>query len=268
MEDNFFKIDLESYFERIGYKGKSSSPSLDTLFEIHLAHAKSIPFENLDILLGKSISLELQDIEKKLVIGNRGGYCFEQNILFAHVLERLGFKLTRLAARVHYKTNKLLPRTHMSLLVECNGSFWIADVGFGGHGLLWPILLEDNQKSVHFGWQYRVLRQNQHWLLQLFENNSWTSLYSFSLEPQELVDYKIANYYVSTHPDSLFTKTLIVQSLSADLRKFLRNKSLTLINPYFTRTRQLNDNNELLEVLKQDFGLFFAPNTTFRYNED
>src|SRR5438093_5316594 len=102
---------------RIEYAG-SLAPSRQTLDALHLAHATHIPFENLDVLLGRPIRLDLDGLQAKLVRGRRGGYCFEQNLLFAAVLERLGFRVTRLAARVRYGTTRLLPRTHMLMKVD------------------------------------------------------------------------------------------------------------------------------------------------------
>src|SRR4029434_8767102 len=95
---------------------------------------------NLDILLGRPIKLDVESLERKLIDGRRGGYCFEQNLLFSAVLEQLGFKVTRLMARVRYRTTALLPRTHMAVLVDlADGKKWIADVGFGADGLLLPV---------------------------------------------------------------------------------------------------------------------------------
>src|SRR5262245_42788003 len=95
------EIDLDGYFDRIGHRG-ARHVGLELLRELHFAHSTSIPFENLDILLGRTISLELDRLQAKLVTGRRGGYCFEHNTLFAAVLEQLGFSLTRLAARVRF----------------------------------------------------------------------------------------------------------------------------------------------------------------------
>src|SRR5262245_17149912 len=95
------KVDVGSYAARIGYAG-DMAPTLETLKALHFAHSTSIPFENLDILMGRPISLELDWLQAKLIAGRRGGYCFEQNAYFATVLERLGFKVTRLAARVRF----------------------------------------------------------------------------------------------------------------------------------------------------------------------
>ncbi|KIE59188.1 hypothetical protein A946_00155 [Methylacidiphilum kamchatkense Kam1] len=259
-------IDLDRYFKRIHYKGDCAR-SLNTLFDLHLSHTQHIPFENLDILLGKSISLALPDIERKLINNKRGGYCFEHNLLFAHILNILGFPITRLAARVHYRTNKILPRTHMALLVHHDGSNWLADVGFGGHGLLLPLPLKENVETTAFGWTYRIKRIGHLWALELLQKESWSTLYSFSVEPQEEIDYKIANYYVSTHPDSPFTHTLIVQSVCPKERKILRNKVFTVQTPSSLFQKELKDDEELLEILLNEFGLSFPPNTRFTFKE-
>ena len=121
-------VDLAAYLERIGYAAELR-PDHATLAGLHLAHATHIPFENLDVLLGRPIRLDLPSLQAKLVAGGRGGYCFEQNLLFAAVLRQLGFAVTPLAARVRYRTTQLLPRTHMLLLVRADGADWIADVG-------------------------------------------------------------------------------------------------------------------------------------------
>src|SRR5438477_12188005 len=110
------RSDLDAYLRRFEYGG-SLKPTYDVLAALHLAHATHIPFENLDILLGRPIHLDLDTLQAKLVHGCRGGYCFEQNVLFAAVLEQLGFAVHRLAARVRYRAQHVLPRTHMLLEV-------------------------------------------------------------------------------------------------------------------------------------------------------
>src|SRR5881398_483010 len=123
--ENISALDLDAYLARIGYQG-GLSPTAAVLKALHSAHVFSIPFENLDILLGRPILLDLESLQAKLVHGKRGGYCFEQNLLFAAVLEQLGFAVTRLAARVRRGAARLLPRTHMTLRVEVEGAAWLA----------------------------------------------------------------------------------------------------------------------------------------------
>src|SRR4051794_21946874 len=92
-------IDLDAYLARIGVRGplRADRPTLDLLSE---AHVRTIPFENLDVLLGRPIDLEPSAIERKLVGDRRGGYCFEQNTLMLAVLGQLGFAVRPISARV------------------------------------------------------------------------------------------------------------------------------------------------------------------------
>src|SRR5262245_46685487 len=150
---------LDAYLRRIGYRGpRAASP--EALAALHEAHVAAVPFENLDILLGRTISLDLDALEAKIVSGRRGGYCFEQNTLFRAVLERLGFRVTSLAARVR-GGDVLRPRTHMLLRVDLDEGPWLADVGFGGDGLVHPLPLAAGPGRDGFALQ----REDDLWVL-------------------------------------------------------------------------------------------------------
>src|SRR3954463_2712152 len=134
--------DFDAYFARIGYPGPRT-PTLDVLHAITAAHAQSIPFENLDVLLGRPIELEVESLFRKLVTERRGGYCFEQNGLLLHVLGTLGFDAKPLSARVRLQRPRdfVPPRTHMFVRVEIDGEVWLTDVGVGGASLTSAIRL-------------------------------------------------------------------------------------------------------------------------------
>lgn len=257
-------LDLPAYLERVGYAG-DLRPSRNLLEALHLAHATHIPFENLDILLGRPIRLDLASLQAKLVKGRRGGYCFEQNLLFAAVLRQLGFSVSQLAARVRYRTTALLPRTHMLLLVDLTGEPWLADVGFGAEGLLLPVPMRSSQGVKHFAWTYRVIEEDGLWLLQSQRDSTWMDLYAFSLEPQQAVDYEMANHYVSTHPASRFVQMLTVQLQSPEVRHILRNRELVEDSGDNRAVRMLGNDDELIDVLRETFGLQFPAGTQFRY---
>ena len=259
-------FDLAGYLRRIGYAG-APRPDRATLEALHFAHATHIPFENLDILLGRPIRIDLESIQEKLVRGGRGGYCFEHNLLFAAALEAAGFRVTRLAGRVRYRTHRVLPRTHMLLLVQVDGADWIADVGFGLGGLLLPLPLTAGPASRQFRWTYRLAEEPGLWVLQPHRGGIWEDLYAFSLEPQHLADYEMANHYVSTHPDSRFVQTLTAQISTPETRFMLRNRELTADSGATVSSRTLADGDELLEVLAQTFGLRFPAGTRFNYRE-
>src|SRR5262245_13654952 len=260
------QLDLQAYLHRIRYAG-DLRPSYPVLAGLHLAHATHIPFENLDILLGRPIRLDLESLQAKLVMAHRGGYCFEHNHLFAAVLDAVGFSVTRLAARVRQGTTRVLPRTHMLLTVEIDGVRWIADVGFGLAGLVMPLRLTAGQEDRQLAWTYRVVQDGDQWTLQWLERGAWVDLYVFTLTPQEFADYDMANYYTSTHPDSRFTQTLTVQRVATDRRFRLRNRELTVDDGATTTSRLVADDDEILKVLAETFGLSFPSGTRFRYRD-
>lgn len=265
-------LDREAYRKRIGFTG-DWTPTIETLVDLHLAHNLAIPFENLDILLGKPIRIDLDSIQRKLFADRRGGYCFEQNTLFAEVLRSIGFSVTILAARVRYRAHRILPRTHILLLVEAEESPWIADVGFGTVGILQPIPLRAGDEFHQFGWLYRLATEEikslsgnpmEQWTLQAKQGGVWESLYSFTMEPQEPADLEMANWYVSTSPDSRFVQTLTAQRSTEDVRYLLRNMVYMEDRAGVQTLRDLRDGNELLAVLQEKFDLCLAADTRFR----
>ena len=259
--DDLLQRDLEAYLRRIGADG-DFRPTLDALSRLQLAHATHIPFENLDILLSRPIRLDLESLVAKLVIAKRGGYCFEQNLLFSAVLRRLGFSVVQLAARVRAGTDRMLARTHMALLVKVNGMRCLVHVGFGADGLLLPVALENGRETRHYAWSYRMLETDGLWTLQMMQTETWVDQYVFSLEPQYRVDYELANYYTSTHPDSRFTRTLTAQLPSPEIRAALRDRELTLDDGTAITTTPIAE-EDLLQVLADRFGLPFPPGTRF-----
>jgi N-hydroxyarylamine O-acetyltransferase len=259
-------VNLDAYLRRIEHAGElSATPA--ALAALHLAHATHIPFENLDILLGKPILLEPDAVEHKLVEARRGGYCFEQNQLFASVLEQVGFRVTRLIARVRYRSTAVLARTHMTLLVEAGAERWIADVGFGAEGLLLPVPFGAAVESRQFLWTYRVVAEGQRWVMQSMRDGAWLDMYVFTLEPQEAIDYDVANYFTSTHPRSRFVQTLTVQLPGPERRLLLRNRELIVDRGDAVMSRTLQDQAEILSVLADSFGLSFPPDTRFRFDD-
>jgi N-hydroxyarylamine O-acetyltransferase len=264
--DGLDDLDLDAYLQRIGYRG-SLTPELETLHGLHFSHATSIPFENLDVLLGRPISLELSDIQDKLVYGVRGGYCFEQNRLLAAALMRIGFQVTGLSGRVRRGSPAIRPRTHMILSVAVDGESWLADVGFGSEGLLFPVPLKNFEAIQQHAWTYRLVREGDLHVLQTLYDEGWFDLYAFTLEPQYHVDYMMGNYYTYSHPRSPFTNTLLVQRTTADVRIILLNRQRLTARAGVKEIQTLTDDAALLDVLRADFGLSFPDGTRFNFVE-
>jgi N-hydroxyarylamine O-acetyltransferase len=259
-------VDLAPYLARVGYHGPLDA-SVDTLRALHLAHVSHIPFENVDVLLGRGVDLDPAALERKLVAESRGGYCFEHNLLFSGVLETLGFELTRLSARVRFgAAGGVRPRTHMLLLVTVAGSQWIADVGFGSDGLVLPVPFSPQSESPQGLRTYRVVQEGGWWVMQAKRDAEWVDLYVFSLDAHERIDYEVLNHYTATHPRSIFRSLLLAQLSSLERRLMLRNRQLTIETAAGTTTRTLSE-QDVVAALRDTFGLQLPPGTTLQVPE-
>jgi N-hydroxyarylamine O-acetyltransferase len=249
-------VNLPAYFARIGYTG-SAAANLSSLRALHTAHAESIAFENLNPLLGWPVLLDPDSLERKLVAQGRGGYCFEQNGLLAHVLRALGFAVTPLAARVLWgeSDDAQTARSHMLLRVAIEGRDYLADVGFGGVILTEPLLFEPHLIQQTAREAYRIESLGSGLKLQVELAGQWRTMYRFDLEPALQPDYEVSNYWVSTHPESHFVRNLMAVRPVADRRYALFNSELSEYAPGGLIRRSLGSARELREVLTELFGL-------------
>src|SRR5512146_985107 len=186
------ELDLDRYFARIGYTA-SPKPDLQTLRALTELHPAGIPFEAIDVLLGRPVELSAGAIQAKLVHGGRGGYCFEQNGLLARVLEALGFTVEGLIGRVLWMLPPdapLMPLTHMALRVTIDGERWLADVGFGSCIAGAPLRFDAigaEQPTRHE--TFRLTRRGAWTLLEAQLPDGWQPLYMLSPEPALDADY-------------------------------------------------------------------------------
>jgi N-hydroxyarylamine O-acetyltransferase len=193
-------FDLDAYLDRIGLHERPG------LAAMHRAHVSSIPFENLDPYRGRAVSLELGDLQRKLVAERRGGYCFEQNLLFKAALEELGAEVEPILARVGDRGTER-SRTHLLLRVHLDGEVWHADVGFGRGTLLEPIPFGPGEEYVQHGWRFRVIADGPELVLRTVHEGEWVDGYSFVPEPVPLIDIETSNWYTATHPRSPFVSS-------------------------------------------------------------
>lgn len=250
------QLDLDAYLARIGYEGERT-PTAGTLRELHARHAAAFAFENLEIILGRPVLLDLKSLQEKMVGRRRGGYCYEQNLLYAAALERFGFQVSGLGARIRMGETKIRPVTHALLKVRLDGTDWITDVGFGGEALLEPVPLRDGVEVRQGGWTFGLVREGEDgtWVLRSRHADGWFDLYAFGPEARHPADYGVFNYYISTHPRSPFTGRTVVQQPGPDLRRTLIGTELTLTRPDWSREVRQVPAEELPAVLETDFGL-------------
>ena len=259
-------LDLAAYFERTGYRGPRE-PTLEVLHALTQAHVQAIPFENLDVLLGRGIDLAPQAIFDKLILNRRGGYCFEQNGLFLEVLAALGFVVRPLSGRgrILPPPGQTPPRTHLLLEVQLDGERWLTDVGVGALSLTSAIRLaiDVEQQTPHE--PRRIIREGEHWLHQARLGETWTDVYEFTGEEMPPIDREVANWYTSAHPRSHFQNRLIAaRALPDGGRVTLRDNELKRrARDGRAQTRTIPSAEELLAVLRTEFGIDFPTGTRF-----
>lgn len=223
-------FDLKSYLQRIGCDGELK-PTLETLNRLTEEHTKSIPFENLDVILNKGIFLSDEAIFDKLVTKKRGGYCFEQNALLLQALESLGFDVKPLSARVRvrFQTREpIAPRTHMFLRIEIDGESFLTDVGMGAASLTKALkLVPDIEQNTPHDTR-RLVQDRGRWYQQVLYGTTWHDTNEFTLEEMPQLDREVANWYTSTHPQSHFKAQIIAaRALGNGQRISLQNRELT-----------------------------------------
>ncbi|MEU1401873.1 arylamine N-acetyltransferase [Streptomyces sp. NPDC005728] len=259
--------DLGAYLERIGWEGGRRA-DLSTLRGVHLAHALSLPFENLEPVSGRAPSLAPADLMAKLVRGRRGGYCYEHNTLLWLALDALGFGVTPLAGRVVLgaETVESRPRTHMMLRVAVPGDPqpYLADVGFGAAGaLLQPVPLRVGGEFEGAGRRHRFVHLPHGgpldlWALQAYEREArdWVSQYAFTLEPFAAPDFEVFNWHVGTNPRSPFTRRPYLQRTTPERHLSLDGARLVESRADGTVTeRKLTEETEARRVVEEEFGI-------------
>ncbi|NIC04875.1 arylamine N-acetyltransferase family protein [Billgrantia bachuensis] len=254
-------LDLEAYLARIDYQGPVT-PSLETLKALQQAHLTGVPFENLEIITGGEIRIDLESLQDKLVRRRRGGYCHEQNILFATVLDRLGFEVAGRNARMLMGDDErvVTPLGHTMLVVKVAGGDWLVDVGVGNIGPREPILLKEDSEVSHGPWEYRLERTPLgFWLLRHKRNGEWFNIYQFSDEPCYRADSGEYNYLASHHPASPFVRRIVAQHNGAEVRLALTDLELKIFRPGREPELQRIAADELAGVLHERFGLELTP---------
>lgn len=246
---------LQAYFNRVGFSGEKEA-TFEALELLHYLHPQAIPFENLNPFLGIPVGLQLPDLIKKMVLEGRGGYCFEQNILFGHVLKTMGFLVKGLSARVFWEVpeGEVKPRDHMLLLVQVAGRKYIADVGFGGSSFTAPLSLDQMEEQVTPHEKYRINKVEEFFYLEIMIREEWRLLYRFSLEPQLLPDYEVVNWYLGHHPGSMFVTEMMAARCMPWGRYALFNNQFTTHRKNEDSVKQtLTDIREYKALLEEIF---------------
>jgi N-hydroxyarylamine O-acetyltransferase len=251
-------VDIDRWLARIGYTG-SREPTLDTLKALVSAHATTIAYESIDVLLDKPPSLDLAALQSKMIRGSRGGYCFEQNMLFRGGLRALGYKVTSLQARVvrGLEIDAPRPMLHMVLRIDLPQGEFLADVGFGNLAPTTALQLrpDDEQETPHE--VMRFIAMGDELVLQSKLGPRWEHIYRVVFLPRVDAEYEICNWFTGSHPQSPYLNNMIAA------RPGPNSTRLTLFNSRFNvrhpsgevDRRMLSGLQDFSDVLTNDFGL-------------
>jgi N-hydroxyarylamine O-acetyltransferase len=250
-------MDVRTYLDRIGYDG-SLIPTVEVLCALHRAHMHTVPFENLDIGLGREIVCDEERFFHKIVNERRGGFCYELNGAFAALLRALGFQVTLLSARVPRDDGSGGPEfDHLTLQVDLEEP-WLADVGFGD-SFVEPLRLKPSIEQKQFGRVYRLssieggFRYESQIESEKIEGE-WKEEYLFKLKPRQLAEFAPMCRYHQTSPDSPFTRKRVCSRATPEGRVTLSDGKLIETRNGVREERALAD-DEWRERLHELFGV-------------
>jgi N-hydroxyarylamine O-acetyltransferase len=248
-------MDLDAYLARIGLNNRPTA-DIHGLRTLQRAQRMAIPFENLDVVLGRGISLDPDDVFDKLVTRKRGGYCFEQNQLLGRALTKIGFETRALLGRVWVMANGIPGRTHTFECVTLDGEQWIADAGFG-RGYAPPIHLIDQETVTgEDGLTHRLRTDTEHgWMLDQWRDNEWQPQYSFTLDRVMNSDLDMSNHWTSTSPKSRFVQNQIASIILPQGVFSLLGKSAAHIQGGVTKLHEIFDADTMKSILIENFGI-------------
>ncbi|WP_337103354.1 arylamine N-acetyltransferase family protein [Paenibacillus sp. YIM B09110] len=245
-----------AYLKRIGIEGPAA-PTLDTLNRLQYAHLHHIPYENLDVMNGIPISLEIERLFDKIVTRGRGGYCFELNALFGWLLESLGYQVTNYFGRF-WRDEEVVPskRRHHILQVELDGAKYIVDVGAGAASPRWPLRFAADIRQAQQEEAYRLTRDQKFgWMLEEEKGEEWRAIYSFTEEPNLAIDYVTTSYWCSTNPESKFKKAAMLAIRTNEGRNTVGGNEFRIFNAQGVTVFIPDSQENYKESLRQYFGI-------------
>jgi N-hydroxyarylamine O-acetyltransferase len=246
--------DVDRYLARIAYAGPRD-PTLAVLRDLHAAHLRAMPFENLSVRRGEPIVLEEGALFDKMVRHRRGGFCYELNGLFAALLAALGFRVALLAGRVGVEG---IPFDHMALRVDLDEA-WLADVGFGDSFLV-PLRLSSREpQEGGDGRRYRIADVDGGLLLSRERDATWERQYAFTLETWLLSAYAEGCRYHSTSPKSHFTQRTVVSRATELGRVTMSERRLIFTERGVRREVELAGDAAVAQALREQFGVVLPP---------
>jgi N-hydroxyarylamine O-acetyltransferase len=247
-------FDLQQYLDRIKYSGEIEL-NIEGITKLMRSQLFSVPFENIDVQAGKVISLNGDDIVDQIVNKNRGGYCYQINGLFSLALQEIGIPHYYVAARPMVNPGQN-PKTHLGIIATIENEEYLIDLGFGGNSIRKPLKLSETETEVqHDSDTFTLVKTEENeFLLQILIGKEWSNLYSFGLTPQRWIDFKPANHYNYSHPDSVFVQNLIVVLQNPEGKKIVFKNAVKSVTNGETEIVSF-EGDQLESILESEFNL-------------
>lgn len=249
------ELNIDRYLGRIGAR-RPGSLTAEALRGLTRAHLEQVPFENLEVTETKrEPSLQVEDLYDKVVNQRRGGYCFELNKLFYHLLKDLGFACHPVAVRVVMGRPEPCPYSHRGTVVELDGKRWYCDVGFGGLGPKGIIDMDHTGIQTIVGERFRVVWENGTCVVIRVDPDKETRMLAFRDESWLDVDFKYWNGYFATYPHSPFRNKRIAYLCTPTGWISLVDRVYTCFEAGVTASQELPDEATVRGIIQEKFGL-------------
>lgn len=263
--------DHEAYWKRLGIDPPTGPLGKDELDRIVFAHQCAIPFENLDACDKRAPSLGTRDLFEKIILGRRGGYCFELNALFTKLLAETGFEVYPVFARSLADRGYVYPVQHRGLIALVDGRKLFCDVGYGGPMPACGVPLEDGAEIASCGQVFSVERREGAWWHLFYRGSSQEAedaragkiearkvpVLTFIDTPQIEADFLALSYFSSTHPDSVFTQKHMVNRRTADGSLSINADKFTRTAPSGKEVVSIESDEQLKGILLREFGIAY-----------
>lgn len=242
----------DAYLRRIGVE-RPAAPTTHALHDLHVAHLRAVPFENLSIHLGEKIELTEESLVEKVVGAHRGGFCYELNGAFGALLTALGFEVTLLQARVYDADGHPgIPYDHLALHVRTSdGGDRLADVGFGTHSHF-PLVFGERGDQQDPAGTFRIDETPEG---DLDVSRDGKRQYVVDRRPRALGDFTAGAWWHRTSPRSHFTRSLVCSMLTGTGRITLSGRTLTTTTAGERESVELATDAEVLDAYATHFGI-------------
>ena len=261
---NYFKnkpkvseIDVEAYLKRLGLE--KEEPNIKFLRKLHSAHIHRIPFENLDIHYRRKILLDYSKIFDKIVRKRRGGFCYELNGLFYHLLYHLGYDCYVTSAQMKNEEGEFdAPYGHMAIIANVDDKNYLVDVGFG-NSFSYPKEIQTGAVQMDYTTYWRFDKDPDENLLLQFSSNAsnFETKYRFAFEEKQIIQFMEMCEYHQTSEKSIFTQRKLITIKTEDGRVTLTDKKLKILKLAEVEEIPILNEDEFLSKLEQYFGISY-----------